>query len=434
MAKQGLRFLSYGSLGWALGAVAVPLYIQVPFLYTRVFGVPLAWISAILLGTRLLDAITDPILGVWIDRIKGKNGYLRPIMLACPLLLFGMWGVLLPIAQTPEGKAIGLAISLVVVHLGYSLAMIAYQSWGAELGINDEEKSKFVASREAIGIAGVVVAVSLPASQYATPLFAVFATSLIIGLFVLIKFSPRPTPGLTVQTQTDSDAMTTIMMPLRRPAFRALLSVFLINGVAGALPATLVPFFLRDKLHLPETTQWTLGVYFLIGALSTLAWVKLSSRIGLVKSWCIGMVLTVLAFVGVFWIPEGSVQGFLIICILTGLALGADLALPAALLAKVIHQAGDNSQREGAYFGLWNWVNKFNLAVAPAIALPLLGLFGFNAGGQAQTYLPTESIQNTDALMVVYAVIPCALKIVAMLVLMWGGLFRLDAQKQSTFH
>ena len=46
--------LNYGLLGWALGAVAVPIYIQVPYLYSRVFEVPSAWVGVILLLSRLL--------------------------------------------------------------------------------------------------------------------------------------------------------------------------------------------------------------------------------------------------------------------------------------------------------------------------------------------------------------------------------------------
>ena len=60
MTTGAKQLLGYGAFGWALGAVAVPLYIQVPFLYTRGFGVALGWVSAILLLTRLLDAVADP--------------------------------------------------------------------------------------------------------------------------------------------------------------------------------------------------------------------------------------------------------------------------------------------------------------------------------------------------------------------------------------
>ena len=411
----------------------MPLYIQIPYLYTRGFGVPLAWVSGILLATRLLDAILDPLLGVSIDGWKNKRGYIAPIVMSAPLLLIGMWGVFLPFGTGALAKAASLGISLIIVHLGYSLAMIAYQSWGAELGATDEQRSQFVATREAIGIAGVIVAVSLPASQHAQGLLIVFAISLIIGLFFLLRYSPRPAiraVSSSSKTKQPPEAMGGLLIPLSRPAFRILLLVFLVNGVAGALPATLVPFFLRDRLQLPESTQWTLGVYFLVGALSTLVWVPLANRLGLVKCWMLGMLFTVAGFIGVTVLAPGQLYGFLFICILTGIALGADLAFPATLLAKVIELSGDKGRREGTYFGLWNWVNKFNLAVAPAAALPLLGFFGYHAEGSNPVNHGASivGLQNTDALLVVYAIIPCALKLLALLVIWFGDMLKLDQQ------
>ena len=93
------------------------------------------------------------------------------------------------------------------------------------------------------------------------------------------------------------------------------------------------------------------------------------------------------------------------ICLLSGLALGADLALPPALLAGVIGDAGHSSQREGAYFGLWSWATKMNLALAAGISLPLLEWLGYVPGQ------PSEA--GLRALVIAYALLPCLLKLVA---------------------
>ena len=83
--------LNYGLLGWALGAVAVPIYIQVPYLYSRIYEVPSAWVGIILLLSRLLDAVLDPAIGLWVDRRSGQgNRYALPLLLAVPLLLW-LW-------------------------------------------------------------------------------------------------------------------------------------------------------------------------------------------------------------------------------------------------------------------------------------------------------------------------------------------------------
>ena len=381
--------LNYGLLGWALGAVAVPIYIQVPYLYSRFYEVPSAWVGIILLLSRLMDAVLDPAIGLWVDRRGGKgNRYALPLLLAVPLLLLGMAGVFFPLGSNPTEYA----VSLIVVHLGYSFASIAYQAWGAELGHNDKERSTFVAVREGVGILGVVFAVSLALETHAGLIFTVFAVMLVLGMFLLLKFSPQPDKsaqqplGPLAQTFNNAQAsaitairqgFADIVQPLRRRNFRKLMGVFLCNGLAAALPATLVPFYMRDRLGLGDSDQWVLAVYFLVGAASTVFWVWLASKIGLARSWLLGMVLSIPAFIVVVLLGEGDLAGYLLVCIVTGFALGADLSLPAALVARLIEENGERGKTEGTYFGLWNWVNKFNLALAPSFALGTLQWFSY---------------------------------------------------------
>ena len=70
--------------------------------------------------------------------------------------------------------------------------------------------------------------------------------------------------------------------PLRQPAFQKLLAVFVLNGTASAIPATLVLFFVQDRLQAsPSVEPAFLATYFLCAALSIPLWVKLVARIGL---------------------------------------------------------------------------------------------------------------------------------------------------------
>jgi glycoside/pentoside/hexuronide:cation symporter, GPH family len=443
--------LNYGLLGWALGAVAVPIYIQVPYLYSRIYEVPSAWVGIILLLSRLLDAVLDPAIGLWVDRRGGKgNRYALPLLLAVPLLLLGMAGVFFPLGNNPTEYAASLMVSLIVVHLGYSFASIAYQAWGAELGHTDKERSTYVAVREGVGILGVVFAVSLALETNAGLIFTVFAVMLVLGMFLLLKFSPQPDKSaqqpLSPLAQTFDHAQASvaaairkgfadIVQPLRRQNFRKLMGVFLCNGLAAALPATLVPFYMRDRLGLGDSDQWVLAVYFLVGAASTVFWVWLASKIGLARSWLLGMVLSIPAFIVVVVLGEGDLAGYLFVCIVTGFALGADLSLPAALVARLIEENGERGKTEGTYFGLWNWVNKFNLALAPSFALGTLQWFNYSAD-----MATTESYQNmgllqqlaNDPLLWVYALVPCALKLLAIVLLGRSGLASLNRTNNNT--
>lgn len=440
--------LNYGLLGWALGAVAVPIYIQVPYLYSRIYEVPSAWVGIILLISRLLDAVLDPAIGLWVDRrsANGKPGsrYALPLLLAVPLLLLGMAGVFFPIGSNPTEYAVSLMASLIVVHLGYSFASIAYQAWGAELGHTDKERSTFVAVREGVGILGVVFAVSLALETNAGLIFTVFAFMLVLGTFLLLKYSPQPDRaarqplGALAQTIENVQAGTAaalkrafadIVQPLRRRNFRKLMGVFLCNGLAAALPATLVPFYMRDRLGLGDSDQWVLAVYFLVGAASTVFWVWLASKIGLARAWLLGMVISIPAFIVVVVLGEGDLAGYLLVCVLTGFALGADLSLPAALVARLIEENGERGKTEGTYFGLWNWINKFNLALAPSFALGTLQWFSYSPDmattNEYQSMGLLQQLAN-DPLLWVYALVPCALKLLAIVLLGRSGLASLN--------
>ncbi len=109
-------------------------------------------------------------------------------------------------------------------------------------------------------------------------------------------------------------------------------------------------------------------------------WIRLARRYSLHAVWLAGMVAAVAAFIWAFALDGPQLAAFAVICVLSGLAFGADLALPPALLARVIDANGHAGQREGAYFGLWNFVNKLTLALAGGIALPLLEGLGYTRG------------------------------------------------------
>jgi len=98
--------------------------------------------------------------------------------------------------------------------------------------------------------------------------------------------------------------------------------------------------------------------------------------------------------------------------------MGADLTLLPALFAARMSKIAP-SAAEG--FGLWSFVSKFTLALAAAILLPVLQGAGYVSGAQAQS--PDAAI---DLLRVLYAGVPCLLKLAA-IYLLWRTKLDRDA-------
>ena len=268
------------------------------------------------------------------------------------------------------------------------------------------QRSRIVAWREGAALVGVVLASLLPALAGLPALLGVFTLALGLGWWAWSR-APRPLPGGAAAEAADTaKAPAAVWRPWRRPAFRRLLVVFVLNGIASAIPATLVLFFVQDRLQAPAAQEpLFLGTYFLCAALSIPLWLRAVARWGLARTWLVGMLLAIAAFSGTAGLGAGDAGLFVLVCALSGVALGTDLALPSALLAGVIAAEGDSGRHEGAYFGWWNLATKLNLALAAGLALPLLGAFGYTPG--------TRSEAGLQALSLAYAVLPCALKLLA---------------------
>jgi Na+/melibiose symporter-like transporter len=400
------RGLSYGLLGLPLAFVALPLYVILPNHYAREFGAPLALLGLVLLAARLVDAVLDPIIGRWCDRLFARSisAVLGASALSAVVLALGLWGLLFPPTAVREAGTTALlawaGLLMAITYTAYSVVAVAHQSWGARLGGNEAQRSRVVAWREGLSLLGVLIAAVLPTTLGLGATVSTFAVLLTLGWWV---WSRSATP---IALKSTGPAMSFGPSPLRQPAFLRLLAVFVINGTASAVPATLVLFFVQDRLQAsPSVEPAFLATYFLCAALSIPLWVRLVARIGLARTWLVGMALAVAVFIWAATLGAGDVVPFLIVCALSGIALGTDLTLPSAMLAGLIGQLGERGQREGAYFGWWSFATKLNLALAAGLALPLLALFGYEPGARDPAALQTLTIA--------YCLLPCVLKLLA---------------------
>ena len=343
---QGWR---YGLMGLPLAFVALPLYVQLPNYYAKAFGMPLATLGAVLLGARLFDAFIDPILGRWSDRLYAQS--VRQVLawgaVAAGLLVLGFALLFFPPASAQSHLVAWASLTLLMTYVGYSGVSVLHQSWGAMLGGDESQRSRIVAWREGLGLVGVVLASIAPVALGLPAATALLFIALVAGWWA---WRSAPRPHLSHHTAPrDATALSkpaalawssgqpaSIWLPFLRPQFRALLAVFMVNGIASAVPATLILFFVQDRLQAPASTQALfLGSYFVCAALAIPGWLAVVKRLGLARTWGVGMLLSIATFVFAASLGAGDVNGFLVVCVLSGIALGTDLTLPGALLAGI---------------------------------------------------------------------------------------------------
>ena len=430
---------AYALLGLPLAFAALPLYVYAPKFYAGL-GLSLGAAGALLLAARLADAFIDPWLGTWSDRVQQRKRFIALFLLP---LGAGMVMLFHPQLASEAGLALWFGVSLVVVYLGFSAASIAYQAWGACITSDAHQRTVVTASREGLGLAGVVLASLLPqalasgvaagtasAATVAVEAGLPAASLVFVGLLTLcavitLRFAPAgAAAGSMTESRSRSHSAGSLWMALASPRMRRLLAVFALNGIASALPATLFLFFVADVLRAEAASGRLLALYFVTAAVTLPLWVHIAQRFGKRQAWLASMALAVAAFAWAYLLGPGDTFAFAIICAASGAALGADLALPPALLADVIER--DQSRgREGAYFGVWNLVTKLNLALAAGVALPALQWAGYQPGSlvPGTGALAAEAgalaagagalTAGAGALALAYCLVPCTLKLCA---------------------
>lgn len=379
------QLLAYALPALPLAALTLPLYAFIPTFYAETLGLPLAGIGLALFLVRAFDAINDPLAGFLADRWRPTFGRRRSLFaVSIPIVLAGAWKVFWPPA---DASVLYLGVWSAVLSIGYTLCILPLTAWGAELQTSYSGRSRVAGTREAFTLVGTLLAIVIPfsigwerADQWHGFALLAFCIVFALPLSALLALCAVPEP------EEHSSTRIPFWKGLRKlkenKVFARLATAFFLNGFGNSVAATLFLLFCSARLGLEELRGPLLFAYFLAGAISVPFWTWMADRTSKHRAWCVAMIFAAIVFSPAPFLPEGSAWGFGIICILSGLALGADIALPPSIQADVIDvdTATTGEQRSGLYFALWSLATKMSLALAVAAVFPLLGWFGFSAG------------------------------------------------------
>lgn len=410
--------IAYALPGFVLAVPTIPVYVYLPTLYGDSLGLGLALTGAVLLAARLLDVLTDPLIGKISDRLKWRAGRRKPLIL--------LGGVLAAVALvrivSPPDTVTGsyLLVWSCLLYLGWTLIAIPYAAWGAELRRGYRERLKITSAREVASLSGIVFASALPAILVTTgqaeqqALITLAWATVLIGVPVVTLLVVR-VPEVAAQAgDTRRTILDTFAGLQNNGPFCRLISAWMINGFANGLPAALFLLYLQYGLGADaEMRPRFILAYFLAGVLAIPLWLALSRRLGKHRTWCVAMALAIVAFAAVPVIPHGAFGAFFAVCLLTGASLGADLALPPAIQADVVdYDAWKNGEaRAGLLFALWSMATKFAQALAVGVGLPLVAALGFDPAA--------VTAAGVFALKVIYAWLPIVFKLTAV-ALVWN--------------
>ena len=411
MTQEKLTYftlVSYASTAIPLAMLGLPLYIYLPTFYSQSVGLSVTIVGVILFIARLTDVITDPLVGLYSDRLQSRYGKRKPFIFTGSLILVASFYALI---HPPEDQTeVWLFSFSILVYLGWSIVSIPYLAWSAEITSDYHEKTRLSGARELFTIFGALAALLVPylysVSESADKSLSILYIAFLIALILMLPLTltgikesrVKPTKHITFRE------VKTLWQKI--PALSRLQSAFTLNSLANALPATLFLFFVQLVLEEESKTGPLLLLYFASGIAGLPFWTMLAKKVGKRKSWLASMVLASTAFVFVPFLGSGDLVWFACITLVSGLSLGADMALPSSIQADVVQKIEkEKSSYAGLLFGIWAMLTKFALALAVGIGFVILGAVGFDPNA------PTPMALSTLALL--YGGAPVFFKMIA---------------------
>lgn len=387
-----MKKFSYSFLAFSLSCLGIPLYIHLAAFYFNQYKISLSLIGLTIFICRIFDCVFDPLAGFVSDRLIAKRvGRAKIILISAIPLFVNFYFLFNPFYQGENQLIYWLGGNLLLLYFFLSFVVVNYE---AMVGDFKENQSEFIASREFMQILGILIISILP-SIISKKLQISYDQSLsYLWIFILPFFA------LGVLLLFNLKIISILPLPLRQKVgamgklnpVKNLFLIYLLNSIAVAIPAVAIRFYVDEHLKTPNLNGNFLGLYFLTAAISVFIWAKIINKIGAKKSWQSAILLSVATFIFAAFITSQNYYLFYAICFLSGFAVGADLTAPQLILLDKIK----NEENKTSYFAIFSLISKISLAFASLLVLNLITKNG---------------TINYSAIPYVYALLPCAIKI-----------------------
>jgi GPH family glycoside/pentoside/hexuronide:cation symporter len=383
--------LLYGAPSFAGAAMIIPIFIHMPKFYADVVLVPLGFLAMAIAIARSLDALSDPLMGWISDHTHTRLGRRRPYMLiGAPLCGVAFFCLLNPPASlTGGGAAIWFGVTFILYFLFHTVYVLPHYALGPELTQNYHERSTLFAWRESFTILGTIVAAAAPGimmkASHLTERQVFFRLGIFFGitltvLYGLLVLNIKERPDFVARES--NPLVPGVRRALRNRPFGILLGTYVVSSIAGAIPATMMPFFNAYVIRPANPAFWLsmllLG-YFAFGFLSLPAWVWFARRVGKLNAYLTSFFLGITGGSAMFLLGPGDIWQLMVLICWAGIGFGAGLFLTPSMQADVIDydELYTGKRREAQYTAFWSMLPKFVAIPSAAVPIAILASLGY---------------------------------------------------------
>ncbi len=418
--------IGYGVADTACNLVWQMITLYLMFFYTDVMGLSPVSVGVMFLVTRVVDGVTDVLMGILIDNTKSKYGKSRPYFLwgAIPFGVIAILTFYVP-DLGPQGKLIWAYATYMGLSLMYTVVNIPLASILPSLTSDAHERTVLATTRMVFSFLGatIISSVAMPmvdqlgdgdkAHGYfvTMSIWAVVATLLFLFTFKNVEEK--------VLVHQEKMGIVTAFKALKgnTPWFVFALNIVVMWGAVFFQGGALI-YYITYNLGKPELVGLIAGIGAFVPMIGTLSTPFFSKRMKKINVFMIASTI-VLAGTVMMLLVGASTPGLIAGAIILGLGMGLRTSIYFSMQADPIDFGEWKSGVNAA--GLLSAVNGFIGKIAFAVAGAAAGYL-LSAGG----YVPDQqqTPEALEAIKMCYFIIPIGLIMLSMLIM--KTMYKLD--------
>ena len=421
--------LVFGMGDWGNSSLTTLFGFFFAFFLNNIAGLqPLYAIPVLLIG-GIWDAINDPLIGVYADKVRTRWGRRRPFFLfgAIP---FGLFFILLwwvPPFESQAALCAYYSLVYILFDTSYTIVAVPYSALTPELTPDYNERTSLNGYRMVVSvIAGLVAAVAMPffveqvvekQSAYLS-VAVVFGILAIVPYFLLFFFIKEKFQNVSPD---NFNLFKGFQLSWKNKPFRYAAGIYTTAWVSVSLAGALFQYYLTFWLRIPDQVDVILGMLMI----STLVFIPLivflAKKYGKQNAYLLAVGWWILVMVSLFLLPPGFSPIIYFLIIGAGVGVAAAHVIPASIIPDVIDQdqLTTGYHREATYYGFIVFIQKSGSAAALALMQMVLAFSGYRIPPDPS--LPLAVVQPEAALWAIRALIGpfCALLLGGSMLLAW---------------
>lgn len=404
---------SAGSLGNNMICALINSYLLI-FL-TDSFGVGAAAVGTLFLVARIIDGISDPIMGIIVDNTNTKIGKSRPYLFIVPIFM-GLATIMC--FSSPDlsysNKIIWMYVSYIFWGLSFTAMDIPYWSLSANITRSSQGKTKIVTAARTVAYVGnfIVFSLTIPLVSIIgswTKVAIIYVCFAVI--FTLITAFGIKEISTTKKKEKQGFKQFINLLKTNKPLRIVLLSMLVLelsNSIKGTISIYYIKYNFNAEMMIPVVTSLGMAASILGGIISP----YIAKKLGKKNTAILGLIASAIGSFVIFLLSYSSLPLLISVNFIVGIFDGAGYITLTSMVADCVEYGEwkTGTRSEGMIFSLNIFKSKIASAIGGSLCGYILAYIGYNANSAQSTF-------TLNGIHLIQTLIPCVIIIISFLLL-----------------